>query len=226
MESSHAKALDEKTRTESVATGDQSNSLLIVHAHSSKGCPYIKGRRDRVRVGIWALGVHINETHVRGRQGHLKVRSARLKVGAAVIAVLVAVGEEGLLGAPVDGLVRLPGVDTATAVAEGREAHVLEGDVAGEDDQVAPRDLAAVLLLDGPDQPPRLVQAGVVGPAVERGEALLAHAGTSAAVEGPVCACAVPCHADEETAVVAEVSGPEGLGVPQQGLEVGLDSID
>jgi len=227
MGSSHAKAVGEEgRRTKGVAAGNQSNGLLIVHAHPSKGGPDIEGRGDRVRAGVRALGVHVDETHVRGRQGLLEVRGAGLEVGAAVVAVLVAPGEEGLLGAPVDGLVRLPRVDTAAAVAKGWEAHVLERDVAGEDDQVGPRDAAAVLLLDGPDQPPGLVQAGVVGPAVERCEALLAHAGTSTAVEGTVCARAVPCHTDEKTAVVAKVSRPEGLRVPQLGLEVGLDSID
>lgn len=209
-----------------MATGDQGDSLLVVHAHSSECGPDIEGRGGRVRAGVWALWVHIDETHVCGCQGHLEVLGTGAEVGAAVVAVRVALGEEGLLGAPVDGLVRLPRVDTATAVAEGWEAHVLERNVAGEDDQVTPRDLAAVLLLDGPHQTTGLVQAGIVRPAVERCKALLAHARPSAAVEGPVCACAVPCHTDEQTAIVAKVSRPEGLGVPQQGLEVGLDSID
>lgn len=163
---------------------------------------------------------------MRGRQGHLKVLGACGKVGAAVVAVFVAIGEESLLGAPIDGLVRLPCVDAATAIAKGWEAHVLERHIAGKDNQVAPRDLAAILLLDRPDQPPGLVQAGVIGPAIKRCKALLAHARPSTAVKGAVCACAMPCHTDEETTVVAEVGRPEVLGVPQQGLEVGLDGID
>jgi hypothetical protein len=47
------------------------------------------------------------------------------------------------------------------------------GDVAGEDHQVGPGDLVAVLLLDRPEQAARLVEVAVVRPAVERREALL-----------------------------------------------------
>src|SRR5688572_1760804 len=53
---------------------------------------------------------------------------------------------------------------------------------AGEDQQVGPRHLLAVLLLDRPQQPAGLVEVRVVGPAVERGEALAAVTGTAAAV--------------------------------------------
>lgn len=67
-----------------------------------------------------------------------------------VLAVTLAVSHPLGLGAPVDGLVRLPGVGTATCEAKGLEAHGLEGDVAGEDEEIGPGDFVAVLLLDGP----------------------------------------------------------------------------
>src|SRR5664279_4642762 len=101
----------------------------------------------------------------------------------------------------------------AAAEAEGLEAHRLQGAVAGQDHEVGPRELAAVHLLDGPEQTARLVQVAVVGPAVEGGEALLATAGTATAVADAVGARAVPRHADEERAVVAEVGGPPALGL-------------
>ena len=91
-----------------------------------------------------------------------------------------------------------PDVFAAAAEAEGLEAHRLEGDVAGEDHQVGPRELAAVLLLDRQQQRAGLVEVAVVGPAVERGEALGAVAGAAAAVLDAVGAGAVPRHADEE----------------------------
>ena len=103
----------------------------------------------------------------------------------------------GLLGPPVDVLIRLPDVLATAAEAEGLEAHRFERDVAGEDQQVGPRDLTAVLLLDRPEQATRLVQVDVVRPAVERREALLAAPAAAAAVADAVGAGAVPRHADE-----------------------------
>jgi hypothetical protein len=45
--------------------------------------------------------------------------------------------------------------------------------IAGKKDQISPRDLAAVLLLDGPQKAASLVETDIVGPAVEGSEALL-----------------------------------------------------
>jgi hypothetical protein len=73
--------------------------------------------------------------------------------------------------------------------------------------------------------PARLVQVGVVRPAVERGEALLAGAGAAAAVGGAVGAGAVPGHADHQAAVVAEVGRPPGLRVGHGGLQVRHDGV-
>src|SRR5690606_37700359 len=119
--------------------------------------------------------------------------------------------EPGRLGTPVDVVVGLPGVHPAAGEAEGLHAHRLQGDVAGEAHQVSPGELAAVLLLHRPQQAAGLVQVGVVGPAVERGEALLAGPGAAAAVVDPVRAGAVPGHPDDERAVVAEVGRPPVL---------------
>jgi hypothetical protein len=92
--------------------------------------------------------------------------------------------------------------------------------------QVGPGELAAVLLLDGPEQAPGLVEVGVVGPAVERREALGAGAAAAAAVGGAVGAGGVPGHADEEPAVVAVVGRPPVLRVGHQGVEVLLDRLE
>src|SRR5262249_38051044 len=93
---------------------------------------------------------------------------------------------------------------TATET-EGLESHRFEGDVAGQDHQVGPGNLAAILLLDRPEQATRLVQADVVRPTVERREALLAPAPSAAAVPYAVATVAVPRHANEPGTVVAEV---------------------
>ena len=86
--------------------------------------------------------------------------------------------------------------------------------------------LLAVLLLDRPQQPPRLVEVGVVGPAVQRLEALLAAAGAAAAVSHAVGARAVPGHADEERAVVAVVGRPPVLRGRQHRLDVLLHGVE
>ena len=134
----------------------------------------------------------------------------------AVAAEALVDAQPGDLGAPVHVLVRLPHVLAAAAEAEGPEAHRLQRDVAGEDQQVGPGDLLAVLLLDRPQQAARLVDVDVVGPAVERREALLAATAAAAAVVDAVGAGGVPGHADELRAVVAEVGRPPVLRVGHQ----------
>jgi hypothetical protein len=86
------------------------------------------------------------------------------------------------LGAPVNVFFGFPDVFTATGKTKGLEAHGFQRHVARQDDQVGPRELAAVFLLDGPQQAAGLVQVAVVGPAVQRGKALVAGACAAAAV--------------------------------------------
>jgi hypothetical protein len=116
----------------------------------------VSRRRNRVRLAVRALGVHVDEAHL-----HRTERIFQLAV--AGIALIV---QPLFLGTPVDILFGFPDVHPATTEAEGLEAHRLERDIAREDDQVAPGDLAAVLLLDRPEKPARLVEVAVVGPTV------------------------------------------------------------
>jgi hypothetical protein len=92
----------------------------------------------------------------------------------------------------------MPDVLAAEGEAEGLQAHRLIGDVAGQDDQVGPADLVAVLLLDRPEQAARLVEVGVVRPGVERREALVAGAAAAAAVGDAIGARGMPGHADHQ----------------------------
>src|SRR2546425_9305612 len=82
------------------------------------------------------------------------------------------------------------------------------------------RSLPAILLPDRPKQSARLVEADVVGPTVEGRKALLAGTGAAAAVADAVRAGAVPCHANEQRSVVAEVRRPPILRVGHQRHEV------
>ena len=98
--------------------------------------------------------------------------------------------------------------------------------VAGQDQQVGPGDLLAVLLLDRPEQPARLVEVRVVRPAIQRSEALLAFAAAAAPVGDAVGAGGVPRHADEEPPVVAVIRRPPVLRLRHQRDEIPLQRLD
>src|SRR5581483_7746187 len=126
----------------------------------------------------------------------------------------------GSLLAPIDVLIRLPHVLATTTETEGLEPHRFQSNVAGENHQIGPRDLTAILLLDRPEQTTRLVQADVVRPAIEWREPLLTSTAPAAAIPGPVGPRAVPGHADEQRPVVTEVRRPPVLRVAHQIREV------
>src|SRR5271168_1972159 len=184
--------------TEGVATRDERNSLLIVHRHATKGLADVLRGRQRIRVAVRTFGIHVDQTHLRCPERLLQF---------AVAAVALIAGEKFLLGSPINQ-VGLPVVRASAAKAESLKAHLFQRDIPGEYHQVAPGDLLTVFLLDRPQEPPRLVEVGVVGPAVERLESLLRAARTATTVPRAVRACAVPGHADKERAVVAVVGRP------------------
>src|SRR6185295_13973151 len=130
----------------------------------------VPGRGQRVGDAVRTFGVDIDKAHLDRSERVLELPVT----GVALVA------EPGVLGAPVDVLVWLPDVRPAAGEAEGLEAHRLQGTVARKDHQVGPRDLAAVLLLDRPQQPTRLVEVAVVRPTVQGCEALHAGAGSPA----------------------------------------------
>src|SRR5205085_2338511 len=128
--------------------------------------------------------------------------------------------EPGGLPAPVHVLIRLPRIRTPAGEAERFKAHRLEGDIAREDHQIGPRNLPSILLLDRPEEPARLIETDIVGPTVQRCEALLTASTAAAAITGAIGAGAVPGHADEERSVVAKVCRPPLLRVRHQRGEI------
>ena len=220
---------------EGVAAGDQGHGLLVVHGHAAEGVANVLGGEHRVGPAVGAFGVDVDQAHLHGGERVLEIARVHdfavvLRVDDAVafnagraLRIALVAAQPLRLAAPVHVEVGLPHVGPAAGEAEGLEAHALKRDVAGEDDQVGPGNLAAVLLLDGPEQATRLVEAHVVGPAAERREALRAAAGATAPVTDAIRARAVPGHADEERAVVAEVGRPPVLRVGHQRVQVLLD---
>ena len=117
-------------------------------------------------------------------------------------------------------MVRFPDVGPAGSEAGGAKAHRLQRHIAGKQQQVGPADLLAVLLLDRPEQSARLVDIDIVGPAVERREALLPATAAAAAVGGAVGAGGMPGHPHELRAIVAEVGRPPVLRVGHQRQQI------
>ena len=172
---------------ESVTTRNEGYGLLVVHRHAAKVLSDIPRRSNRVGFAVRALRVHINQAHLNGGEWFLEFPVT----GVALVSKPLA------LGTPVYVLLRFPDVLTPATETEGLETHRFQGDIASENHQVGPGNFPAVFLFDRPEQSARLVEVGVVGPAVERCKALVAVAPAAAAVADAVRAGVVPCHADE-----------------------------
>ena len=198
-----------------VAAGDERDGLFVVHRHAEERLADVLGRRDRIRVAVRAFRVDVDQAHLDGAE----------RLRQLALAAVAFVAQPCPFGTPIEFL-GLPDVGASAGEAEGLEAHRFERDVAGENHQVGPGDLLAVFLLDRPEQAARLVEVRVVRPAIQRREALLTGAGAAAAVGNAVRARAVPCHADHQAAVVAEIGRPPILRVRHQGMKVLDDRIE
>ena len=96
----------------------------------------------------------------------------------------------------------------------------------GEDHQVGPGNPLAVFLLDRPQQAARLVEVHIVRPAIQRRKTLPAGRRAAAAVGDAIGAGAVPCHADEQRPVMAEIGRPPVLRVGHQRVQVVFQGLE
>ena len=119
--------------------GNQSDRLFIVHPHAAESLAYGVSGRLRIGIAARALRVHVDQAHLRSAERMMQFSFRIAPVGGEPLALRSPVHFRGF-----------PGIDTATSETEGLEAHGLHGDVTREDQQIGPGDLAAVLLLDGP----------------------------------------------------------------------------
>src|SRR6185436_9952584 len=142
---------------ERVPAGDERHRFLVVHRHAAERLANIPRSSNGIRSAIRPFRVHVDEAHLHRAEG----------IRELPIAAVALVTEPRALRPPVDVL-GLPDILAAAGETKGLEPHRLEGDVAGQDDQVGARDLPAVLLLERPEQPARLVDVRVVRPAAER----------------------------------------------------------
>ncbi len=207
---------------EGVAARGQRDGFLMVHRHARKGFLHVaRHARVVVRVALRPFGIDVDQAHLDRGERTFELVQAVLGGDARLDALV----DPLVFAAPIDVALGFEHVGAAAAEAEHRPAHALDRDIAGEDEQVGPADLVAVFLLDRPQQPPRLVEVAVVGPAVERREALLPAVRAAAAVGGAIGARGVPRHADEEGPVMAIVCRPPRLAVGHQRGQVILERL-
>src|SRR5882757_2362226 len=156
---------------EGVSARNECDGFFVVHRHAGEGFSDIASRGDGIGLAIGSFGIHVDQAHLHRAERLLQV----------TISGVALVREPCTLRTPVQ-LFGLPHVGAAAGKAERLEAHRFKTDVAGENHQVGPGKFLPILLLDRPQQATRLVEVYVVGPAVERSEALLAGSGATAAV--------------------------------------------
>ena len=201
---------------EGVPTGHQRHGLIVIHRHPRKSLAHVLARGHRIGVAIRTFGVDVDQAHLHGGQ----------RVFQLALAGVAHVTQPAVFLAPIDVLFRLPDVGTTAAKTKALEAHRLHRDVARQDVKVSPGDLVAVFLLDRPQQAARLVQVGIVRPAVGGRKTLRPGAAAPAPVSGAIGACAVPCHADEQTAVMAPIRRPPFLAVGHQRRQILLQRLE
>src|SRR6201987_3720928 len=105
--------------------------------------------------------------------------------------------EPPFFGSPIDILIGLPNILATAAETECFESHRFERNVPGEDHQIGPRNLAAILLFDRPEKAPRFIKTHVVRPTVDRSETLLGPTPAAATIAGAISSGAMPGHANE-----------------------------
>ena len=181
-----------------MATRDKCHGFFIIHRHPRKGFTDVTGRSHRVRLAIRAFRIDIDQAHLHSGKRVFKLTVTRITL----------VTQPGVLSAPIDVFFRLEHIYASAGEAECLEAHRFQRAVAGKDHQIRPGQRITIFLLDGPQETTRLIEVRVVRPAVQRGKTQRPCTGAAAAVTSPICAGAMPCHADEEWPVMAIVCRP------------------
>ena len=138
-----------------VPARNERDSFLIVHCHARECFANVVCRSQWIGCSVWTLGVDINQSHLHCGKRICKFALTRISLFCKPF----------LLAAPIC-FIRLPHILTATAKSKCFKSHGFQRNIAGENDQISPRNLFAILLLDGPHQAPRFVQIDIVGPTI------------------------------------------------------------
>ncbi len=152
-----------------VAARGQGHGFLVIHAHARECLADVAARGNRIGFAVRPFGIDVDQAHLHGGQRVFQHAVARIAAAG-----LVAGRQPFLFGAPVDVFLGFPDVLAAAAEAEDLAAHRFDGAIARQNQQVGPGQRVAVFLFHRPQQAPRLVQIGVVGPGIQRRETLRA----------------------------------------------------
>ena len=201
---------------EGVSACNQCHGFFVVHRHACEGFAHIPAGGHRIRLPIGAFRVHIDQAHLDRSQRVLKI----------TLTAVAFIAQPGLFSAPIDLFFGRPDVLAAAGKAEGLESHRFECHVAGQDHQIRPGNLAAIFLLDRPQQTAGFIEVAVVGPAVERGKSLVARTCAAAPIGNTVCPCGMPGHANHQPAVMPPVGRPPCLRIGHQGMQILDDCIE
>ncbi len=146
----------------SMPARDQRNGFFVIHRHTGKGFANIARRCDRIGIAVWTLRVNIDQSHLHRAQ----------RIGQFAVAAVTLIAQPFGFGAPVNIFFGLPNIGAAAAETECLETHRFERAIAGEHQQIRPRQLTAIFLLHRPKQAAGFIEIGVIGPAVQRRETL------------------------------------------------------
>ena len=136
---------------------NKGNRFFVIHGHAPEGLTDIAGGQQGIRVAVGALRVYINKAHLNSSQGIFQLPVPRITL----------VFEPFAFRTPVDVLQGLPYIFPSSGKTKGLESHGFQGNVTRQDHQVGPRDFPPVFLFYGPYQATRLIEVGIVGPAVK-----------------------------------------------------------
>ena len=193
-----------------VPPGDQCHRLLIVHRHPRKRLANVPRRRQRIRPPVRTFRIHINQSHLHRRQ---RIRQMPIPTVALVSQPLT-------FRPPINILLRLPHIRPPTRKPEGLKSHRLQRHVPGQHHQVRPGNLVAILLLDRPQQPPRLVQIAIVRPAVQRRKPQRPKPRSPATIRHPIRPRTVPRHPNKERTIMPVIRRPPCLRRRHQLLQI------
>ena len=174
------------TFTKGVTSRNKRDRLGVIHGHSTKGLTNIMCGKSRIRVSVWSLRIHIDQSHLYGSKWVIQF----------AIACVTLISEHHFLGPPINKI-RLPVVRATASKSKGLKAHILHGNVASKNHKIGPANTGPVRLFDGPQKTPRFVEVSVIGPTIKRFKTLLPTSRSAATIGNAISTRTVPSHANK-----------------------------
>ena len=126
--------------TECMTTCGQGDSFFVIHRHSGKCFTNIAGTCQRIGIAIRPFRIHIDQSHLHGRQRMRQIAITRI----------TAIRQPVCFKTPVNIFFRCPYVWTTATVTKGFAAHRLDSDITCQNQKIGPANLLAIFLFDRP----------------------------------------------------------------------------